>query len=56
MCSVEPRTGECDGRVVVVLRGELDVGDAARVAAALREVATRERQIIVDPVHPERVA
>jgi anti-sigma B factor antagonist len=48
MCSVELRTGECDGRVVVVLRGELDVGDAARVAAALREVATRERQIIVD--------
>jgi anti-sigma B factor antagonist len=48
MCSVELRTGECDGHVVVVLRGELDVGDAARVAAALREVAAREQQIIVD--------
>jgi anti-sigma B factor antagonist len=48
MCSLELRTGECDGHVVVVLRGELDVTDAARVAAALTEVAARERQIIVD--------
>jgi len=48
MCSVELRTGECDGRVVVVLRGELDVGDAASVAAALTVVAASERQIIVD--------
>ena len=48
MCSVEFRTRESDGRVVVVLRGELDVTDAARVAAALTEVAARERQIIVD--------
>jgi len=48
MCSVELRTGECEGRVVVVLRGELDVGDAASVAAALTEIAARERQIIVD--------
>ena len=48
MCSLELRTGECDGRVVVVLRGELDVTDAARVAAALTDVAARERHIIVD--------
>ena len=48
MCSVELRTRECDGRVVVVLRGELDVTDAASVAAALTEVAARERHIIVD--------
>jgi anti-sigma B factor antagonist len=48
MCSVELRTRECDGRVVVVLRGELDVTEAASVAAALTEVAARERQIIVD--------
>jgi anti-sigma B factor antagonist len=48
VCSVELRTRECDGRVVVVLRGELDVTEAASVAAALTEVAARERQIIVD--------
>jgi anti-sigma B factor antagonist len=48
MSSLELRTGECDGRVVVVLRGELDVIDAASVAAALTEVAARERHIIVD--------
>jgi anti-sigma B factor antagonist len=48
MCSVELRTRECDDRVVVVLRGELDVTDAASVAAALTEVAARELQIIVD--------
>ncbi len=48
MCSVELRARECDGRVVVVLRGELDVADAARVAAALTEVAASERQVIVD--------
>lgn len=28
-------TRECNGQVVVCLRGELDVADAARVAAAL---------------------
>ena len=48
MCSMELRTRECDGRVVVVLRGELDVADAASVTDALTEVAARERQIIVD--------
>jgi anti-sigma B factor antagonist len=48
MCSVELRTGECEGRVVVVLRGELDVSDAASVAAALTAVAASGRQIIVD--------
>jgi anti-anti-sigma factor len=34
---------ECDGRAVVVLRGELDVADAASVAAAVRA-----RELIVD--------
>jgi hypothetical protein len=42
VCSVELRTRECDGRVVVVLRGELDVTDAASVATALTGVAARE--------------
>jgi len=41
-------TGEYDGRVVVALRGEPDVADAASVAAALMEVAARERETIVD--------
>lgn len=48
MCSVELRTRECDGRVVVVLRGDLDVAEAASVAAALTEIAIRQRQIVVD--------
>jgi anti-sigma B factor antagonist len=37
-----------DGRAVVVLRGELDVADAASVAAALVAVAARELAVIVD--------
>jgi anti-sigma B factor antagonist len=37
-----------DGRAVVALRGELDVADAASVAAALVAVAAREQAIIVD--------
>jgi len=41
-------TRSCDGRAVVALRGELDLVDAAAVAAALTAVAAREPQIIVD--------
>jgi len=48
MCSVDLSTRGCDGRVVVALRGELDVADAANVVAALAAVAVREREIIVD--------
>jgi anti-sigma B factor antagonist len=48
MCSVDLNTRECDGRVVVALRGELDVADAANVVAAFAAVAAREREIIVD--------
>ena len=47
-------TRECDGQVVVALRGELDVADAASVAAAVAAVAAvaaLERDIIVD-LHP----
>jgi anti-sigma B factor antagonist len=36
------------GHVVVTLRGELDLVDAAAVATVLGTVAARERQIIVD--------
>ncbi len=39
---------ECDGRAVVALRGELDIADAASVAAALTVVASRARELIVD--------
>jgi anti-sigma B factor antagonist len=48
MVSMELGSGECDGRVVVALCGELDVADAASVAAALVAVAAREGEAIVD--------
>jgi anti-sigma B factor antagonist len=48
MVSVELSTREGDGQVVVVLRGELDVAEAARVAASLAVVAASGRDVIVD--------
>ena len=48
MFSVDLSTRECDGHVVVALGGELDLVDAAGVAAALMTVAAREPEIIVD--------
>lgn len=48
MVSLDLSTRECDGRVVVVLRGELDVADAASVAAALVAVTARQCETIVD--------
>ena len=39
---------ECGGHVVIALRGELDLADAADVAAALGTVAALEPRIIVD--------
>src|SRR5260370_15672511 len=48
MFSVDLSARECDGHVVVALRGELDLVDAAGVAAALVAVASREPEIIVD--------
>jgi anti-sigma B factor antagonist len=48
MFSVDLSTRECAGHVVVALRGELDLVDAAGVAAALVTVAAREPKIIVD--------
>jgi hypothetical protein len=44
MVSMNLSSRECDGRAVVVLRGELDVADAASVAAALTAVAARVGQ------------
>ena len=48
MFSVDLSTRECGGHVVVALRGELDIADAAAVAARLAAVAASEPQIIVD--------
>ena len=48
MFSVDLSTRECDGHVVVALGGELDLADAAEVAAALAAAAGREPRIIVD--------
>jgi anti-sigma B factor antagonist len=48
MVSVESSTREGDGPVVVVLRGELDVVAAAKVAASLAVVAASGRTVIVD--------
>jgi anti-sigma B factor antagonist len=48
MASVDLSTCERDGQVVVALRGELDVAEAASVAARLAAIAVREREVIVD--------
>jgi len=48
MFSMDLGSGESRGHVVVALRGELDLLDAAAVAAALRTVAAREPRIIVN--------
>jgi len=46
--SMDLSTRESDRQVVVALRGELDIADAASVAAALVAVAARAAEIIVD--------
>jgi anti-sigma B factor antagonist len=48
MVSMDLSTRESDGQVVVALRGELDIADAASVGAALVAVAARSAEIIVD--------
>jgi anti-sigma B factor antagonist len=48
MASLNLSSRESDGKAVVALRGELDVADAASVAAALVAVAARAPEIIVD--------
>jgi anti-sigma B factor antagonist len=48
VAGVDLSTREGDGQVVVTLRGQLDMAEAARVAAALAAVAASEPQIIVD--------
>jgi anti-sigma B factor antagonist len=48
MASMDLSTRENDGQVVVALRGELDLADAASVAAALVAVAAQTPEMIVD--------
>jgi anti-sigma B factor antagonist len=48
MPGVELRTNEYDGHVVVALRGELDITDAADAEAAITALAARGRYLIVD--------
>jgi anti-sigma B factor antagonist len=48
MFSVDLSTREGDGHVIVALRGELDILDAASVAGALAAVTAREPRVIVD--------
>jgi anti-sigma B factor antagonist len=48
MIRLDLSTRECDGRVVVALRGELDITDAVSAVAALAAAAAREPEIIVD--------
>jgi anti-sigma B factor antagonist len=48
MFSTDLSIRSCDGYAVVALRGELDLADAAIVAAELAAVAAREPRIIVD--------
>jgi anti-sigma B factor antagonist len=48
MASVKLSARRCDGNVVVTLSGELDVIDAASVAAALTAIVVSGHQPIVD--------
>jgi anti-sigma B factor antagonist len=48
MLDIDPGSGECGGYAIVALTGELDLTDAAAVAAGLQSVAAREPRIIVD--------
>jgi anti-sigma B factor antagonist len=48
MFSANLSTRSCDGYAVVALGGELDLADAAVVAAELTALAAREPEIIVD--------
>jgi anti-anti-sigma factor len=48
MRNADLSTREYDGHIVVALRGELDLADAASAAAALTAVAARTPEIIVD--------
>jgi len=48
MPGVELQTSARDGHVVVALRGELDVGGAASVEAAITDVVVPGQRVIID--------
>jgi anti-sigma B factor antagonist len=48
MPGIELETSVRDGHVVVALRGELDVSDAARVEAAMAAVVVPGQSLIID--------
>jgi anti-sigma B factor antagonist len=48
MCTVDLISRECGSRILVGLRGELDVAVAVRVVAELSVAAACERDMIVD--------
>jgi anti-sigma B factor antagonist len=48
MFSVDLNTREGDSHIIVALRGELDVTDAASVAATIAAAAAHDLEIIVD--------
>jgi anti-sigma B factor antagonist len=48
MFSVDLAVRECDDHVIVALCGELDMADAAEVAAALTGVAAGRQKTVVD--------
>jgi anti-anti-sigma factor len=48
MPGVELKTSVCEGRVVVALRGDLDVTDAAAAEAAITALVARGQSLIID--------
>jgi anti-sigma B factor antagonist len=48
MQGVELKTSACDGHVVVALRGELDITDAAGAEAAITALVARGQYLIID--------
>ena len=48
MSDVELKTGVCQGRVVVALRGDLDVTGAADAEAAISALVARGQSLIID--------
>ena len=48
MARVDLSTRDCGGHLVVELRGELDIADAASVAIVLTGVVARHPKVIID--------
>lgn len=48
MQGIELKASACDGHVVVALRGELDITDAADAEAAITALMARGQYLIID--------